>query len=154
CTGSLESPLLNFSSPDQSNASNLFLGLEWPISFANHNTSSMDSQSTANVVNDGQLNDRINETILIADRITNSLQPNLIEENILLDEDLGDRMDTNLGLISPPHSDIAIDPDLLTLKPTRNRMNDGGQMNKLGVHGIEKFTGDIFPTDSQYNDQK
>lgn len=66
---------------------------------------------------DGNLTDRINETILIADRITNSMQSGLISDGVLLSEDLNERMGDNLSLIGESHEDIAIDPELLTLKP-------------------------------------
>nr|CAI5855840.1 unnamed protein product [Callosobruchus analis] len=69
CSPSMESPLLNFSNVDQSNASNMFLGLEWPLSFNNSSNSvSVDNHTgTTDSCNmDSQMNDRINETILIA----------------------------------------------------------------------------------------
>ncbi|CAH1986871.1 unnamed protein product [Acanthoscelides obtectus] len=125
CSPSMESSLLNFSNVDQNSATNMFLGLEWPLSFNNTNNSiNVDNQSvtTESCDIDNQMNDRINDTILIADRITNSIQSNLMEENILLTDELGERMEGNLTLMSSDHSDIAIDPDLLTLKPNRNMM--------------------------------
>nr|CAH7741213.1 unnamed protein product [Callosobruchus chinensis] len=130
CSPSMESPLLNFSNVDQNSASNMFLGLEWPLSFNNSNNSvNVDNHTgaTDGCNMDSQINDRINETILIADRITNSMQPNLMEENILLTDELGDRMDGNLTLMSSDHTDIAIDPDLLTLKPNRTMMDSEEQ---------------------------
>ncbi|XP_023311717.1 retinal homeobox protein Rx-A-like [Anoplophora glabripennis] len=128
CSAPLQSPMLNFSSTDQGGTSNLFLGLDWPITFTGHSTSlNMDVQ-TVSVEQDcpveNQLGDRINETILIADRITNSMQTSLMDDNILLSEDLTERIDTNMTLISPGPNDISIDPDLLTLKPSRGHIEN------------------------------
>ncbi|GJQ85370.1 hypothetical protein Trydic_g10144 [Trypoxylus dichotomus] len=126
CSTSLDNPLLNFTSNNEQNsASNLFLGLEWPpivnsLNFQN-NISPMSMENPS--INDqqcileSQLNDRINETILIADRITNSMQTGIISDGILLNEDLSDRIGGNLSLISEAQEEIAIDPELLTLKP-------------------------------------
>ncbi|KAJ8938781.1 hypothetical protein NQ314_011340 [Rhamnusium bicolor] len=44
------------------------------------------------------------------DRITNSLQSSLMEENILLGDNLSDQMDGNLTLMSPARSDISNRP--------------------------------------------
>lgn len=68
CSTPLESPLVNFNSSEQNHPSNLFLGLEWPISFSNQsNQSDVDNQASEQSCSiDHHLNDRINETILIA----------------------------------------------------------------------------------------
>lgn len=60
----------------------------------------------------------LNETVLIADRITNSLQLPAVNginmDSILLGEDFNDR----IGLINDANQEpITIDPELLTLKP-------------------------------------
>lgn len=93
-------------------SSNLFsLGLEWPMlnPFQPSNTMHLSLDS-----DDGILN----ETVLIADRITNSLQLPAVNginmDSILLGEDFIDR----IGLINDANQEpITIDPELLTLKP-------------------------------------
>ncbi|XP_019877661.1 homeobox protein SMOX-3 [Aethina tumida] len=115
CSTPLESPLLNFN-PEQ-NSSNLFLGLEW-----SNMTSPIFTSQSINLEQNGQVDsDRLNETILIADRITNSINTNLtMGDNILLNDDLNSpRMDSNL-IDMGDNNDIDIDSDLLTLKPNRN----------------------------------
>lgn len=86
--------------------SNLFLGLEWPtmpphLNFQEH------------------IDNNLNETILIGDRIAN-IQHNLIGEGILLDDSL---MMSQPGAGEQNGDEIAIDPDLLTLKPPRQNHN-------------------------------
>ncbi|CAH1111878.1 unnamed protein product, partial [Psylliodes chrysocephalus] len=121
CPTPLESPLLNFTNNEQNNTTNVFLGLEWPLSFSNSlNLSTNIDQPTTSEQNCSMEN-QLNETMLIADRITNSIQSNIMEENILLGDELEDRMEENLTLISSADDDISIDPDLLTLKPSRNQ---------------------------------
>ncbi|CAG9861400.1 unnamed protein product [Phyllotreta striolata] len=118
CSTPLESPLLNFTGQEQQ--SNVFLGLEWPLTFTNSiNLTSNVDQTMAGDRN-CSLENQLNETMLIADRITNSIQANMIEDNILLGTGLEDRVEENLTLLSTD-SDISIDPDLLTLKPPRNQ---------------------------------
>lgn len=79
------------------------------------------SVSEQQCILDTQLNDRINETILIADRITNSMQNDIISDGILLSEEINERM-TLMGESHP--EEIAIDPELLTLKPKSLDNND------------------------------
>ncbi|KAK9745255.1 Homeodomain [Popillia japonica] len=129
CSTSLENPLLNFTSNPESNptTSNLFLGLEWPpivnpLNFQN-NISPM-SVSEQQCILDTQLNDRINETILIADRITNSMQNDIISDGILLSEEINERM-TLMGESHP--EEIAIDGrDLIERGDQREDDLDGG----------------------------
>ncbi|XP_074029852.1 uncharacterized protein [Leptinotarsa decemlineata] len=124
CSTPLESPLLNFPNSDQNNSSNMFLNLEWPLSFP---SSSMLSVNTEQITNDQSctMDNHLQETLLIADRITNSMQTSsMMEDNILLEDDLGERMGTSLTLISSADTDISIDPDLLTMKPQRNRLEN------------------------------
>ncbi|KAI4454584.1 homeobox protein aristaless [Holotrichia oblita] len=117
CSTTLDSINLNFSTnPETNPTSNLFLGLEWPpivnpLNFQN-NISPM-SVNDQQCILDTQLNDRINETILIADRITNSMQNDIISDGILLSEEINDR----INLMGESQEEIAIDPELLTLKP-------------------------------------
>ncbi|XP_072380829.1 uncharacterized protein [Diabrotica undecimpunctata] len=126
CSTPLESPLLNFTNNEQ-NTSNVFLGLEWPLTFSNSLalSSNMDQPTTSE--QNCSMENQLNETMLIADRITNSIQSNIMEETILLGEDMEDRIEENLTLISSTDNDISIDPDLLTLKPTRNQLEQDEQ---------------------------
>lgn len=75
----------------------------------------MDNSNNDHCILDGNLHDRINDTILIADRITGSMQGGLIGDAMLLEDEIGDRIGNSLNLIGD--DDIAIDPELLTLKP-------------------------------------
>uniref|UniRef100_A0A6P7H854 Uncharacterized protein LOC114345501 n=1 Tax=Diabrotica virgifera virgifera TaxID=50390 RepID=A0A6P7H854_DIAVI len=126
CSTPLESPLLNFTNNEQ-NTSNVFLGLEWPLTFSNSLglSSNMDQPTTSD--QNCSMENQLNETMLIADRITNSIQSNIMEETILLGEDMEDRIEANLTLISSTDNDISIDPELLTLKPTRNQLEQDEQ---------------------------
>ncbi|KAG5897823.1 hypothetical protein JTB14_011823 [Gonioctena quinquepunctata] len=125
CSTPLESPLLNFSNSDQNN-SNMFLNLEWPLSFSNSSMLSVNAdQSTAGNDQSCTMDNQLQETLLIADRITNSMQTNsIMENNILLGDDLGERISNDLTLISSTDNDISIDTDLLTMKPHRSRMEN------------------------------
>ncbi|XP_045466159.1 paired mesoderm homeobox protein 2-like [Harmonia axyridis] len=117
------SPLLNFMPTcDQPASSNMFLGLDWPhvMPFSNNSSIPMEDHNTANenCQMEPQLQDRLQETMLIADRITNSLHhAEIMEDSMLLQDDLGVVMSDN-------HCDISIDPELLTLKPPRHMRND------------------------------
>lgn len=85
-------------------------------------TSPIFTSQSINLEQNGQVDsDRLNETILIADRITNSINTTLtMGDNILLNDDLNSpRMDSNL-IDMGDNNDIDIDSDLLTLKPNRN----------------------------------
>ncbi|XP_017771984.1 PREDICTED: homeobox protein orthopedia B-like [Nicrophorus vespilloides] len=123
CSTPLESPLLNFSGTENHLSSNLFLGLEWPplgnsLHFQQGSGSGMDAGQDELL--DVQLNDRLNETVLIADRITNSLQQNvMLNDSILLSDELNSRIENSIGLslVDGQDDDISIDSDLLTLKP-------------------------------------
>ncbi|KAK5638928.1 hypothetical protein RI129_013223 [Pyrocoelia pectoralis] len=118
CSASIESPLLNFTGVDSNIASsNLFLGLEWP-------TLIPPLQQNINVDNQMVSDDspQIQDAVLLSEQITN-MPSRLVNESILLSDDIADRMATNLGLIGSSHNDIAIDPELLTLK-SRNLNND------------------------------
>ncbi|XP_018334378.1 paired box protein Pax-6-like [Agrilus planipennis] len=130
---SLENPVLNYStSSDQmSNPSNVFLGLDWssilpPLSFNHVATVGVDSHPSLPQVNAAPINDHMQDThVNMDDRIIdNPLQNSMINENMLLNEGLNDRIDNNLTLLNDPQNEIAIDPDLLTLKPNRS-MNSG-----------------------------
>lgn len=112
---------MNFNNAEQNNQSGLFLGLEWP-SMVNpmfqQQGLNLDQQLSSNheqncLIDVAHLNDRINETILIADRITNSMQSGLLTEDMLV----SDRLDGNLTLLPVNQDEIIIDPELLTLKP-------------------------------------
>ncbi|KAL3270685.1 hypothetical protein HHI36_021213 [Cryptolaemus montrouzieri] len=127
-TSPMGSPLLNFMpNCDQSGPNNLFLGLDWPnvipsLPFQSNSSMQMDDHhiSNENCHMEPQLQDRLQETMLIADRITNSLhQGEIMEDSMLLQEDLEQRID-NLGAMSDSHCNISIDPELLTLKPPRH----------------------------------
>lgn len=60
--------------------------------------------------------------LFVSDKITNSLQLNLIDDNIILD---GLKESVDETLASESNSDISIDPDLITLKPfTKNSESD------------------------------
>lgn len=114
---------------DQPTSSNIFLGLDWPnvmpsLPFATNSSISMEDHTTnENCHMEPQLQDRLQETMLIADRITNSLHhAEIMEDTMLLQDDLDQRMD-NLGVMTDAHCDIAIDPELLTLKPPRHMRN-------------------------------
>lgn len=110
----------------------MFLGLEWP-SLLNpltgtfqHNLPSINIEQhiqDENCLLDDNTNhhhhhhhhqhhNQLNETLLIADRITNSIQSGagILNDNLILN----DRIDE---LIQDNQNDIVIDPDLLTLKP-------------------------------------
>ncbi|KAJ3651192.1 hypothetical protein Zmor_017245 [Zophobas morio] len=104
CVAPMESPLLNFA-PEQS-PTNLFLGMEWPsvppqVPFSNGLEQPVD----------------INTAVQIADRVA-GLQTSVIGDAILLGDE------ANLDLIQGPHNEISIDPDLLTLKPSRSVRGD------------------------------
>lgn len=89
-------------------------------------TSPIFTSQSINLEQNGQVDsDRLNETILIADRITNSINTTLtMGDNILLNDDLNSpRMDSNL-IDMGDNNDIDIDSDLLTLKPNRNVNTD------------------------------
>lgn len=104
CSTPLESPLLNFN-PEQSPPPNLFLGLEWP---------SVVPQLSFQSAMDQTIDSNIGDTVLIGDRIA-GIQANLIADGILLGDE-----HHHLNLIhDSQHDEIGIDPDLLTLKPTR-----------------------------------
>lgn len=127
CNAGLDNQILNFPAHEQS-TSNLFMGLEWsplmnPLAFQ-HNMSSVSMDSSMvqqngeqNLLLEGDLNDRLNDTILIADRITNSMQQEMLNDTMLLNDDLQERMENTLTLLSDSQDDISIDADLLTLKP-------------------------------------
>lgn len=66
---------------------------------------------------DAGLSDRLNETIMIADRISGPMQPDMLGEGMLLGEELEERMGGSLSLIGDSQEEISIDSDLLTLKP-------------------------------------
>ncbi|XP_056635526.1 homeobox protein SMOX-3-like [Diorhabda sublineata] len=119
CSTSLDNPLLNFTNNEPSGTSNVFLGLEWPLSFSSSSTLSNTIDQSTNTNQDCSIENQINETMLIADSITNSIQPNIMEENIFLS---GETDDENLTLMASNDNDISIDPDLLTLKPPRNQL--------------------------------
>ncbi|KAK4877975.1 hypothetical protein RN001_010481 [Aquatica leii] len=110
CSTPIDSPLLSFSNVESSVGSgNLFLGLEWPSLIPSF------QQSAVNL--DNQIEDRQMQELL-----PEQMQSRLINDSILLSEDITDRMANNLGLINS-HNDIAIDPELLTLK-SRNLNSD------------------------------
>ncbi|XP_060533441.1 retinal homeobox protein Rx-A-like [Cylas formicarius] len=123
CSSPMEAPLLNFS--DSVNSNGLFLGLEWPnmmppISFpgCSPDAASVEPHA-ADVQNINDLQDRLNDTISIADRITGSMRANLIDspDHILLSE-VDDCTGYAMGMSPVAHDDdISIDSDLLTLKP-------------------------------------
>lgn len=100
--------MLNFATNPEQNATNLFLGLEWPtiVNPFQHTSINNIEQQQQNEQHNCLLDNHLNETLLIADRITNSMQTAILNENILLNDEI----------INDNH-DIAIDPDLLTLKP-------------------------------------
>ncbi|XP_031331360.1 homeobox protein SMOX-3-like isoform X2 [Photinus pyralis] len=110
CSTPIESPLLNFSGVDSNGGvppSNLFLGIEWP-------TLIPPLQQSV----DGQIDDQhqMQDAVLLAE----SMPSRLVNDSILLGEDITDRMASNLGLMTSSHGDIAIDPELLTLKSRTN----------------------------------
>lgn len=96
----LGSPPVAFtSSADQSSTSGLLLGIDWPSPL--HALPFQDGGLQGDYVD--QRNDRSHSSIL--------------SDFILLNEGMGERMDSNLTLISADQSEISIDPELLTLKP-------------------------------------
>ncbi|KAK9880641.1 hypothetical protein WA026_011880 [Henosepilachna vigintioctopunctata] len=126
------SPLLNFlPNCDQSASSNMFLGLDWPnvmpaLPFQSNSSLQMEDQHIANETChiEPQIHDRLQETMLIADRITGSLHHGeIMEESILFQDELEQRID-NLESMTDSQCDISIDPELLTLKPPRHSLNN------------------------------
>ncbi|CAG9821130.1 unnamed protein product [Phaedon cochleariae] len=126
----LESPLLNFTTLDHNNSSNMYLNLEWPFSFPNNVSLTENphiNQASSSTVQSCSMDNNLQETLLIADRISHSMQTSMIEDSILLGDDLENRImesSGNLTLMSSPDADISIDPDLLTLKPHKNRLDN------------------------------
>ncbi|KAF5282609.1 hypothetical protein FQR65_LT14204 [Abscondita terminalis] len=111
CSTPIDGPLLTFSNVDSNvgSSTNLFLGLEWPslVQPFQHNQVGLENQ-----IEDRQMQELLPE----------QMQSRLMNDSMLLSDDIADRMANNLGLINN-HSDIAIDPELLTLK-SRNLSTD------------------------------
>ncbi|KAF5285461.1 hypothetical protein FQA39_LY16635 [Lamprigera yunnana] len=108
CSTPIDSPLLSFTNVD----SNIgFLGLEWQNLIPPYQQNAIEESR------------QLHDSILLSEQINNGMHSRLINDSILLTEDIADRMANNLGLISNAHSDIAIDPELLTLK-SRNLNTD------------------------------
>lgn len=109
----MDNSLLNFSGTESNaNGSNMFLGLEWPTLMP-----PMSYQQNQPLP---QETERIQDSILITHHLNNALQSDMENDEILLAEDITDRMVNNLGLMNNSQDEIAIDPELLTLKPSRN----------------------------------
>lgn len=127
-SANLDGQMLNFPSNEQNQTANLFMGLEWPavmnqiayqqnMSPCNLDSNGMVQNGNQNCLLEADLNDRLNDTILIADRITNSMHQEILNDTMLLSDELQARMESNLILLPDSHDDISIDADLLTLKP-------------------------------------
>lgn len=102
----MESPLLNYATTTNSDQnSNLLLGLEWPSMINPFIDNQQQHQHLTQHEQNFLESNNLNETILIADRIT-SIQSGLLNDSI-------DELITTTG----NQNDIVIDPDLLTLKP-------------------------------------
>lgn len=90
---------------NESTSSNLLLGLEWPTLISPITFQGEDSSN------------KTEDAVLITSHLTG-------HDSILLAEDITERLVNNLDLINVPHDDIAIDPELLTLKPAKNNLNN------------------------------
>lgn len=117
CSSPLDPQLLQFT--PEPNHTGLFLGLEWPPLMQPLSYNPQQQTDGPHCLMEQQLiqDSRLTDTILIADRITGSMQQSM-GESTLLSEDMT-RID-QAGLETNHDDEITIDPDLLTLKPLRS----------------------------------